>query len=115
MQRSGRRLEVSVLGHRYPVRAGGPTDEARAREVEDLLNARIEAIRQATGEISSLHLAVMAALSLADEALAVRDARARDRADDAAFRKTIRDRSERLLTLVDAELRARREATSGTS
>lgn len=97
-----------MLGHRYPVRAGGGTgDEARVVAAAQLLNERIAQIQGATGEVEGQHLAVMAALSLADDVMAAQDARDRDRADDSAFRQAVRDRSARLLELVEAELEAR--------
>jgi cell division protein ZapA len=112
LQRRGRRLEVNVLGHRYPVRSsGGPSDEARVLAAAQLLNDRIAELQGATGEVEGQHLAVMAALSLADDVMAARDDRDRDRADDSAFRQTVRERSARLLELVEAELEARVRAT----
>ncbi len=108
LQRRGRRLEVNVLGHRYPVRsAGSPSDEARVVSAAQLLNDRIAEIQGATGEVEGQHLAVMAALSLADDVIAARSNRQRDRADDSAFRLAVRERSEKLLELVEAELEAR--------
>ena len=101
-----------MLGHRYPVRSsGGPSDEARVVAAAQLLNDRIAELQGATGEVEGQHLAVMAALSLADDVIAARDDRDRDRADDSAFRQAVRDRSARLLELVEAELEARVRAT----
>lgn len=112
LQRRGRRLEVNVLGHRYPVRsAGGPSGEARVLSAAQLLNERIAEIQGATGEVEGQHLAVMAALSLADDVIAARTDRERDRADDSAFRAAVRERSAKLLDLVEEELAARVGAT----
>lgn len=96
------------MGHRYPVRIGPQRDEARIREASQLLDDRIAEIQGRTGELNNLHLAVMAALSLADDVLAEREHRSRERSDEAAFRRTLRERSERLLSLVEAELVARK-------
>lgn len=111
MQRSGRRLEVTVLGHRYPVRSpGSAKDETRLHQAAQMLNERIAEIQGATGEVNGQHLAVMAALSLADEVLAETERRGRERADDDAFRRAVRERSEKLLALVHEELEARLQA-----
>ncbi len=105
------RIDVSVLGHRYPVRASGTAKErARISEAAQLLEDRIAAIAKSTGEVDRGHLAVMAALALADEVLALGTRHETSRADDAAFRQVLRHRSERLLGLVEEEIDARLEA-----
>ncbi len=105
------RIDVSVLGHRYPVRASGTARErARILRAAELLDERISAIAEATGEIDRGHLAVMAALALADEVLRLEAQIETHRADDAAFRQVLRQRSERLLSLVEEEIDARLEA-----
>lgn len=102
-----------VLGHRYPIRAkNGAREEARVREAAALLSERIAEIEASTGEMQAQHLAVMAALALADELIESRQDHRRAMADDAVFRKILRDRSEGLLDLVEEELTARLEAAS---
>lgn len=111
MTKEDRRIDISVLGHRYPVRASGSAKErARISEAAALLEARIEAIAKSTGEVDRGHLAVMAALALADEVLVLGSRNETARADDAAFRQVLRQRSERLLGLVEEEIEARLEA-----
>ncbi|MDF1566101.1 MAG: cell division protein ZapA [Deltaproteobacteria bacterium] len=104
------RIEVTVLGHRYPVRASGSArDRARVDEALTLLESHLDTIARATGEVDRGHLAVMAALALADEVLTLTAQRETSRADDAAFRQVLRQRSERLLGIVEEEIEARLE------
>ncbi len=85
--------------------------ERRVRQSAALLNERMEAIAAATKELSSLRVAVMAGLDIATELLAEREGRRHDEADDEAFRKSVRQRSQRLLELVEEELVERTSVT----
>jgi cell division protein ZapA (FtsZ GTPase activity inhibitor) len=108
-----KRVEVRVAGGLYPVQAPAThRAEARIREAARLVSERIDAIAEATGELSSHRLAVMASLDLATELLVAREEDERTRADDAAFRQAVRERAGRLLGLVRAELSERQTVTA---
>ncbi len=99
------RIEVAILGHRYPVRTEAT---AAARERVEAAAQRVgeemQRIQSATHEVEPRHLAVMAALALAD-ALLETEARLEGlETDAAAFRAAVRARGEQLLALVEREL-----------
>ena len=54
-----------------------------------------------------MRLAVMAGLDVASELLSEREAHQRDLADEASFRQNVKERSDRLLNLVRAEIEER--------
>ena len=105
-------MVVSILGERYPVRIE-PTAAARTRldRAAELVNRHIDRIRRATHEVEAQHLAVMAALALADELLEAQARLDETLADAAAFRTAVRARGERLLALVRRELDAAERAS----
>ena len=104
-----KRVEVTVQGESYPLRTPATVAaERRVNEAARLLSERMERIAEATRELSSHRLAVMAALDLATELLVERESHECTRADEAAFRRAIRQRSDRLLSLVRDELADRR-------
>ena len=96
------------MGDTYHVRTPPTvTAERRVADAAVLLSQRMESIGQNTKEISSLRLAVMAGLDLATELITLREKNECERADESAFRRAVRQRTDRLLELVDEELRAR--------
>ncbi len=65
-----RSVAVQILGHEYRIRTEAPPESVE--QLAGLVEATMERIRDRTGTVDSLHLAVMAALNLANDAIAAR-------------------------------------------
>lgn len=106
-------MEVTILGHAYPIRiTGGRRERDRIRKAVSLLNERLDDLAEKTGEVDGQHLAVMAALALASDLFEAAEGLDHERADEASFRDNVRQRTRRLLELVNEELEARVSAAS---
>ncbi len=111
-----KRVKVNVLGETYSVRTlQTRSAERRVIEAARILSERMETIGAATKELSAARLSVMAGLDLACELLVEKEIRECERVDDAAFRDALRNRSSRLLALVENELSERSSAQSTSS
>src|SRR5690606_4988832 len=71
-----RSVSVRILGHEYRIRTDA--DPAGLARVESLVDETMRRLRARTGVVDSLDLAIMAALNLARDLTAERDARALD-------------------------------------
>jgi cell division protein ZapA len=94
-----RSVAVQILGHEYRVRTD--SDPSEMQRVAVLVDETIARLRQRTGTVDSLDLAVMAALNLARDLLSERAGR---RADGPS--------AERLRSLTDRVEVALREAAA---
>jgi cell division protein ZapA len=70
---SKRSVSVRILGHEYRIRT--EADPADLSQVARLVDETMERLRDRTGVIDSLDLAIMAALNLARDLVAERGAR----------------------------------------
>jgi cell division protein ZapA (FtsZ GTPase activity inhibitor) len=71
-----RSVSVRILGHEYRIRTDA--DPADLGRVASLVDEMMRRLRERTGVVDSLDLAIMAALNLARDLTAERDARAFD-------------------------------------
>jgi len=78
---------VTIFGQDYTVRGGA--DPAYVREIADLVDERMRQVAQTSSQITSLRVAILAALNIADELLQERAGRSRSVED-------LRERAERL-------------------
>lgn len=89
-----RSVSVRILGHEYRIRTDA--DPAGLARVANLVDATMQKLRDRTGAVDSLDLAIMAALNLARDLVAERQQRHRQ--DDGADRlASIADRLETAL------------------
>jgi cell division protein ZapA len=92
---SGKRsVSVRILGHEYRIRTDA--DPADLSHVARLVDETMARLRDRTGVVDSLDLAIMAALNLARDLVAERGAR--EEAESSAERvRTLADRVEQVL------------------
>ena len=89
-----RSVSVRILGHEYRIRTD--SDPAELAQVARLVDETMERLRDRTGVVDSLDLAIMAALNLARDLVAERGAR--QEGESAAERvRTLADRVEQVL------------------
>lgn len=88
-------FQVEIFDHTYNLR--GELDEAAARELAAYVDSRMRSIAEATGMVDSARIAVLAALSIADELHELRR-------QHGALASDLRRRTERCLALVEREL-----------
>jgi cell division protein ZapA len=94
------RVTVSIMGDPYTIR--GDAEAGYIKEVSELVENRIQSLRNASREMSRLRLAVLAAVNIADELLQERMKKTEDRGeqeDDELARKT-----RQLISLLDEGL-----------
>jgi cell division protein ZapA (FtsZ GTPase activity inhibitor) len=89
-----RSVSVRILGHEYRIRTDG--DPAGLSRVADLVDETMGRLRERTGVVDSLDLAIMAALNLARDLVAERSARGSE-AVGAARVRALTERIEGLL------------------
>lgn len=96
MGAGGNRLTVSVriAGHDYKVRGDG--DEEGLVRIAGYVDRAMERVRERTGTVDSLDVAVLTCLNLAREILAIREHRPRE-ADDEGRVRTLIERVEAVL------------------
>jgi cell division protein ZapA (FtsZ GTPase activity inhibitor) len=73
MAMAKRSVSVRILGHEYRIRTD--SDPASLARVADLVDETMERLRDRTGAVDSLDLAIMAALNLARDLMAERSQR----------------------------------------
>lgn len=88
-------FKVEIFAHTYHLR--GELDEAAARALAAEVDARMRSIAETTGMVDSARIAVLAALSLADELHELRRIHG-------ALRDDLRSRTERCLALLEQAL-----------
>lgn len=90
-----KRIEVEIFGHRYPLRSEAPEDYVR--EVASFVDRTMRKVAERTGAVSSLQVAVLAALYIADEY--IKGEREREE-----LKKRLKEQVERLERFVAEEL-----------
>lgn len=90
-----KRIEVEIFGQRYPLRSEAPEDYVR--EVAQLVDSTMKKVAERMGALSSLQVAVLAALYIADEYIK----REKEREE---LKKRLREQVERLERFVKEEL-----------
>jgi cell division protein ZapA len=71
MDDSGRVVKVSIFGHEYPIRAK-VEDEGYVREVARYVDEKMREIEDTMKPSSTLKVAILTALNIADELMALR-------------------------------------------
>lgn len=66
-------VEVRIAGHEYKIRSDGDAD--RLREIAGYVDRAMDRVRERTGTVDSLDVAVLTCLNLGREILALREAR----------------------------------------
>ncbi|RLA92607.1 MAG: cell division protein ZapA [Deltaproteobacteria bacterium] len=89
-----RRVEVEIFGQRYPLRSDAP--EGYVREVAGFVDQKMREVAERTGAVSTLQVAILAALHIAEEYI-------RDRRNSEEMRKRLRERVERLEEFIALE------------
>jgi cell division protein ZapA len=89
------RVKVEIYDQTYHV--AGDLDPAYVEELAQYVDAKMREVARATGTIDTVRVAVLAALSIADELRTLEQSR-----DDG--RKHLRERAERCLKLIERAL-----------
>ncbi len=90
------RVKVAIYDQTYTL--GGDLDEDYVKELAQYVDAKMREVAKATQAVDSLKVAVLAALTMADELHSLRKSRQE--------RETaLRDRAKRCLTLVERALK----------
>lgn len=89
-------VRVEIYDQSYHIR--GELDEAYVNELARFVDAKMRDVAEATGTVDSLRVAVLASLNIADELHAVRQQKAE-------LESSLRERTERCLSLVEQALK----------
>jgi cell division protein ZapA len=95
--------EIRVMGQTYTVKAD--TDEAHLNRVAGLVNEKADDILKKTRSVSTLNVAILTALNLADELL-------REKGRRLALLQEIEARSKDLAAQIDSRMDVKEEGTS---
>ena len=88
-------MKVDIFDQTYNMQAEG--DEAYLRELAAFVDGKMRAVAEATRQVDSMRVAVLAALNIADELFALR-------ARQAELEGPLRQRVEKCVTLVEKTL-----------
>jgi cell division protein ZapA len=91
-----KRLKVEIYDQIYNI--GGELDEAYVTELARYVDAKMREVAEATKTVDSLRVAVLAALAIADELHSMRQGQGETE-------RSLRERAERCLTLVERALK----------
>ncbi len=91
-----KRLRVEIYDQTYHM--GGELDEAYVAELARYVDAKMREVAEATQTVDSLRVAVLASLAIADELHALRQGHGE-------MERSLRERAERCLTLVERALK----------
>jgi cell division protein ZapA len=91
-----RSVSLTIAGQRFSVRTDA--NPRYVRELASFVNRRIEEAKDSGRAVSTQSLALLAALSIADELHQVRESQAR-------LKRKVREKSETILRVLDAETR----------
>ncbi len=92
----GKAMKVQIYDQTYNI--AGDLDEAYVQELATYLDAKMRAVAHATQTVDSLKVAVLAALSIADELQSIRQ-------NQEETEGALREKAERALTLVERALK----------
>lgn len=92
----GKAMKVQIYDQTYNI--AGDLDEAYVQELAAYLDAKMRAVAHATQTVDSLKVAVLAALSIADELQSIRQ-------NQEETEGALREKAERALTLVERALK----------
>ncbi len=90
-----RLIEIKVLGQTYTVKTD--SDEAHMQAVAQYVNEKVEEILKKTKSVSSLNVAILAALNIADDLLKEREKRV-------ALLKEVGTKSRDLVEKIDSSI-----------
>ena len=91
-----KRVKVEIYDQTYHL--GGELDEACVKELARYVDTKMRQVAEATQTVDSLRVAVLAALAIADELHALRQGQSE-------MERTLRERAQRCLTLVERALK----------
>ena len=97
-------VDLELFGQRFTVNTD--TDAERVRDIVDFVNRRLETIRDASRRVQTDQIALLAALNIAEELFSERDRRR-------SLKRSVRDRSMRLLDALDSISKEVEVASSG--
>lgn len=89
-----RSVEVYIYGQKYVIRS--ESSEEYVREVASLVDRKMREVAQRGSSVSTLNVAVLAALNIADELL-------KSSRDNEELLKRIKDQTERLDTILGSD------------
>lgn len=92
-------IAVRILGREYLIK--NDAEAANVERAAGLVDATMEKIRRRTGRVDSLHVAVLAALNMANRLIALRD-----EAGTARGQRIDAERARGLIELIESVLRA---------
>lgn len=98
-----RSVAVQILGHEYRIRT--EADEETVERVAHLLNETMERIRDRTGTVDTLDLAVLAGLNLGNDLVALRARAGIGAPNTAAMSQRLRGLIERVESELDESTR----------
>lgn len=98
-------VDLELFGQRFTVTTD--TDPERVRDIVDYVNRKLETIRDVSRRVQTDQIALLAALNLAEELFAERDRRK-------TLKRSVRDRSMRLLESLDSISREVEVASNGS-
>jgi cell division protein ZapA (FtsZ GTPase activity inhibitor) len=88
-----RTITVELSGHRLSLKTELSAEDAR--EAEALVRREVDALRERSGQVQNDKLALVAALKIAGQLV-------EERSRHQALRRSVRERSRRILTSIDA-------------
>jgi cell division protein ZapA len=94
------RVEVTILGQKYTL--SGETEPARMLELAALVDQKMSELQQMGSSASALKLAIMAAINIAGDLYGERESWE-------AQRRSLEERADRLIGLVEEELESLQE------
>lgn len=96
MDQEGNVLKVNIFGTEYPIK--GTTDVEYIRQVAEYVNGKMHDIDQSTSVKSSLKVAILAALNIADELF-------REREEKRGLVRSLEEKISRLSQLINENLK----------
>lgn len=88
-------IRVEILGQEYTVKSD--EGEERVKNIAEYVNRKIKEVSERTKTVSTLNLAILAAMNIANDYLEAVD-------DKKAFTRTIEAKSGRLIEMIDSQI-----------
>jgi cell division protein ZapA len=88
-------IRVEILGQEYTVKSD--EGEERVKDIAEYVNRKIKEVSERTKTVSTLNLAILAAMNIANDYLEAVE-------DKKAFTRTIEDKSGRMIEMIDSQI-----------
>jgi cell division protein ZapA len=88
-------IRVEILGQEYTVKSD--EGEERVKNIAEYVNRKIKEVSERTKTVSTLNLAILAAMNIANDYLEAVE-------DKKAFTRTIEDKSGRMIEMIDSQI-----------